>query len=185
MVLQRTQPFTLKGFSYSDPSCYDSCDNCDAMIWQGYSVHEDDDHYSISIDVPDVNARDMVVQLESSGHVLNVSGARKLKNGVESRFSQRFLLSDGVDTEKLAANLAGGVLVVAAPRNPPQKRSSRLIKIMEDPPPVPGSETIPASNPGETKSETSSQVKEVVHNPRKKHERRGPKRLSFSPKLRQ
>ena len=85
----------------------------------GYEVHEDDDKFQLSIDVPGVKAADMKVELEQGGRLLHLSGGRKVQKGdsvTETRFDERFTLAENVDATKITANLADGVLVVSAPK---------------------------------------------------------------------
>jgi HSP20 family protein len=101
---------------------------------RGYQVHEDDEQYSISFDVPGVTADDVTVKLEENGRVLHLSGARKVQEGdtfSEMKFAKRFTLGDNLDTEKLTANLSNGVLEVAAPKKEPEEKdeSAKVIPI--------------------------------------------------------
>jgi HSP20 family protein len=85
----------------------------------GYEIHEDDNKFQLSIDVPGVKAADMKVDLEQGGRLLHLSGGRKIeKEGsvTETRFDKRFTLAENVDAGKITANLADGVLVVSAPK---------------------------------------------------------------------
>jgi HSP20 family protein len=85
----------------------------------GYEIHEDDNKFQLSIDVPGVKAADMKVDLEQGGRLLHLSGGRKIeKEGsvTETRFDKRFTLAENVDANKITANLADGVLVVSAPK---------------------------------------------------------------------
>ena len=102
----------------------------------GYEIHEDDQKYSIAIDVPGVKSEDMSIKLEENGTVLQLSGGRKVKRGndvSETKFVKRFTIGDNVDTEKITANLSDGVLEVTAPKKVPTKREPQVIKITEGP----------------------------------------------------
>jgi HSP20 family molecular chaperone IbpA len=103
----------------------------------GYEIHEDDNKFQLSIDVPGVKAADMKVDLEKDGRVLHLSGGRKVeKEGsvTETRFDKRFLIAENVDTSKIAANLADGVLVVTAPKKVIEEEKTTTIAITEGPP---------------------------------------------------
>ena len=104
----------------------------------GYEIHEDDEKYSIAIDVPGVKSEDMTIKLEENGHVLNLSGGRKIKKGddtvSETKFVKRFTIGDNVDVDKIAASLSDGVLEVTAPKKAVEKKEAHIIKITEVPP---------------------------------------------------
>jgi HSP20 family protein len=100
----------------------------------GYEIHEDDEKYSIAIDVPGVKAHDMTITLEENGHVLNLSGGRKIKKGdsvTETKFVKTFTIGDNVDADKIAANLSDGVLEVTAPKKTEEEKreTTRVIQI--------------------------------------------------------
>ncbi len=104
----------------------------------GYEIHEDDEKYSIAIDVPGVKSEDMTIKFEESGRVLNLSGGRKIKKGddtvSEIKFAKRFTIGDNnVDVDKIAGSLSNGVLEVTAPKKAPEKKEANIIKITEDP----------------------------------------------------
>ena len=86
----------------------------------GYEIKESDGTYEIAIDIPDgIKASDMKVELENDGTVLHLSGGRKLKEKGKvftTQFNKRFTIGPNVETHKIAANLADGVLVLTAPK---------------------------------------------------------------------
>ena len=95
----------------------------------GYEINEDDTKYQIAVDVPGVKAADMNVELEHGGHVLQLSGSRKLLKGEtvnEAKFDKRFTIGDNIDTSKLSANLADGVLVVTAPKKKEEEKTFKI-----------------------------------------------------------
>jgi len=102
----------------------------------GYEINESGGKYEIAVDVPGVKANDMKVDLEHDGRVLHISGGRKVeKDGVvtETKFEKRFTIGDNVDTDKLTANLADGVLVLTAPKIEKKENAARTIAITEGP----------------------------------------------------
>ena len=103
----------------------------------GYEIHEDDDKYSIAIDVPGVKSEDMTIKLEENGQVLNLSGGRKIKKGddtvSETKFVKQFTIGENVDVDKIAASLSDGVLEVTAPKKAVEKKEAHIIKITEGP----------------------------------------------------
>jgi HSP20 family protein len=99
-----------------------------------YEIHEDDEKYSITIDVPGVKAQDMIITLEENLRVLHLSGSRKIKKGdsvTEAKFVKTFPIGDNndVDVDKIAANLSDGVLEVTAPKRAEEKRETRVMQI--------------------------------------------------------
>jgi HSP20 family protein len=85
----------------------------------GYEINENESKYEISMDLPGIKPSEMTAQLEHDGRVLRVTGGRKVtKDGkeMETKFEKRFTIGDNVDTSKLTANLADGVLTVTAPK---------------------------------------------------------------------
>lgn len=102
----------------------------------GYEINETDNQYQIAVDVPGVKASDMKVSLEHEGRVLHISGGRKIeKDGAvtETKFDKRFTIGDNVDTEKITANLADGVLVLKAPKIEKKEKPAFMIPITEGP----------------------------------------------------
>ena len=105
----------------------------------GYEIHETDDNYQIAVDVPGIRMNDMNVELLDNGKVLHISGGRKVvkdNETSETKFDKRFTLGGNVETEKLTANLADGVLVLTAPKRKEQEKVIRKIAIMEGPVPA-------------------------------------------------
>ena len=147
MALRRFTPFQFDDEFFFHPTPFFALSNREEQegknksLWmrsQDYNIQQDDKTYSISIDVPGVKTGDMTMKLdEKNGRTfLCVSGGRKMKteNSVsEHKFSERFLLSDDVDTSKITANLSDGVLQVNAPKKEPQKPESRVITIVQGP----------------------------------------------------
>jgi HSP20 family protein len=85
----------------------------------GFDVTQDDKEYKLAVHVPDVEAKDVDLQLDHDGRVLRLKGDRTHEEGgmkVRSRFEKAILLSPDVDTTKLAANMSGDTLTVVAPK---------------------------------------------------------------------
>lgn len=85
----------------------------------GFEVTEDEKEYKLMVNVPDVEAKDLDLQLDHDGRVLRLKGERNTEEGgmkVQSRFEKAILLHPDVDTTKLAANMSGGTLTVTAPK---------------------------------------------------------------------
>ncbi len=78
----------------------------------------------------------MKVEIEENGRLLHLSGGRKTvkKNETqETKFDKRFWVGDNIDTSKLSANLANGVLVVTAAKKPREEPKTIKISITEGP----------------------------------------------------
>jgi HSP20 family protein len=102
----------------------------------GYEINETDDNYHIVVDVPGVKAGDMSVQLENDGKVLHISGGRKVvkdNTTTETKFEKRFTIGKNIDTQKVTANLADGVLVLSAPKIEKKETPVTNIAITEGP----------------------------------------------------
>lgn len=103
----------------------------------GYDIHESDESYQISVDVPGVKINDLKVEVEGDDRtMLKISGGRKTTNketGIETvtRFEKRFMIGDNVDMDKLTANLEDGVLVLTAPKIEKKQVPVRTIEITE------------------------------------------------------
>mmetsp|Transcript_26690 Transcript_26690/g.43369 ORF Transcript_26690/g.43369 Transcript_26690/m.43369 type:complete len:204 (+) Transcript_26690:568-1179(+) len=85
----------------------------------GFEITQDENDYKVSVHIPDVEAKDVALQLDHDGRVLRLTGERTHEEGgmkVHSRFEKAILLNPDVDTTKLAANMAGDTLTVVAPK---------------------------------------------------------------------
>lgn len=94
-----------------------------------YEVTENDKQFRLSVDVPGVKPEDMSIELEHDGRVLHLTGGRKMKTEKsfeEYKFEKRFTLGKDLDTSKITAHLADGVLCLTAPKKeklPPTKQT--------------------------------------------------------------
>lgn len=102
-------------------------------------VHEDDDRYVVSMDLPGVDENDIDVTL--TGKDLTISGKRQAKRDRAQgtfyayersygQFSRVFRLPDAVDGDHIDAGLENGVLTVSLPKRAearPRKISLRGI----------------------------------------------------------
>ena len=99
----------------------------------GYEIKETSDGYEIALDIPGgLESKDLQVELERDGTIVHVSGEKSVsEDGMESltRFSKRFSIGDGVDTEQLSANFTDGCLVIRAPKVAPDTTDSDTRKI--------------------------------------------------------
>ena len=69
----------------------------------GYTIHENDEMYTLAIDVPGVKASDMTMEIiQDHGPILHLQGGRKVThdtNVQEYKFDKRFSISDSVDMD--------------------------------------------------------------------------------------
>lgn len=86
-----------------------------------YEIMSNDDHeFKVAIDVPGMDADDILVTLENDNKVLKVSGSRESKGdgySFSSKFSQSFNIDPNVNIDKFSAQMDKGVLIIAAPKD--------------------------------------------------------------------
>ena len=91
-------------------------------------VRTNDDAVLVVCDVPGVRREDLEITLED--HTLTIQGTRRFEAKEKEQviigrrygaFRRSFTLPDSLDTGKLAADLADGVLTIAIPRHPKAK----------------------------------------------------------------
>lgn len=82
-----------------------------------YRILDNAKVFQVAIELPGVNLDQINIQLESDTNVLVVSGQRpSIENESPVNFTQRFELGTDVDTDKISAKLALGILTVSAPK---------------------------------------------------------------------
>ena len=67
----------------------------------GFEVTQDDAEYKVAVHVPDVEAKDIELQLDHDGRLLRLKGDKTTEEGgmkVQSRFEKAILLSPDADT---------------------------------------------------------------------------------------
>lgn len=104
-----------------------------------YRIDEEDDKYTLSVELPGVKASDVNVSLEQDGRVLRISGMRKVEaNGMayESKFSKDFVLNKDVHVEGIEAKLSEGVMSIVAPKKPKVEPKSISIPIQQEVPAI-------------------------------------------------
>jgi HSP20 family molecular chaperone IbpA len=94
------------------------------------AIRESDKDVQISFDMPGMKKSDVSVKIENDT-LLHISGGSKLMNS-DRKFETYMSIGVTVDTNKLTANLADGVLVVHAPKRE-QEKSVRVIQVTEHP----------------------------------------------------
>lgn len=92
-----------------------------------YEVTENEKQFRLAIDLPGVTADNMKVKLKNDGSILHMPGGREMKTDKtykEYKFDKWFTFGRDLDTSKITAHLADGVLVLTAPKKeklPPTK----------------------------------------------------------------
>lgn len=95
-----------------------------------YDISYEPNSVTMKVEVPGYNSEDIRVKVKSGGRVLSISAEKETHDDEKkmfssSHFQQSFTLDHGVETEKLTANLADGVLTLTAPRHatlPPNRK---------------------------------------------------------------
>jgi HSP20 family protein len=88
-------------------------------------IHEEDDRYLLTADIPGVNRKDIEITLEEG--VLTVKGERNTRNEVAEQgyrrrershgtFMRQFTLPDTVNTTDISAYATDGVLKITIPK---------------------------------------------------------------------
>ena len=104
-----------------------------------YRIDEEEDKYTLSVELPGVKVSDVNVSLEQDGRVLRISGIRKVADGdmaYESKFSKDFVLNKDVHVEGIEAKLSEGVMSIVAPKKPKVEPKSIPIPIQEEVPEI-------------------------------------------------
>lgn len=99
-----------------------------------YEVTENDKQFRLAVDVPGVKPDAMQVELEHDGRILHLTGGRKVKTDTsveEYKFEKRFTLGKDLDTAKITAHLADGVLVLTAPKKEKTEPKTHQIAITQ------------------------------------------------------
>ena len=100
----------------------------------GIEVTQDDKNYKVEFVIPDMEEKDIDLQLDSDMRTLRIKGDKKYNDGdmtVHSRFEKAILLSPDVDTKNLVANMSGGVVTVVAPKIEMEASDKALSKKIE------------------------------------------------------
>ncbi len=95
------------------------------------------DAFSIEIDLPGVKKKDIDIKIENNHLIVNAT--REMKNEVNKedyylcessfgRISRSFLLPDGIDTDKVEADLKDGRLYISLEKEESKKAKSIAVK---------------------------------------------------------
>ena len=99
-----------------------------------YEIHDNTKMFQVYIHVAGFKTKDMKVDIEQGSRNLHVTGERRdQKDNVvfQKRFDKHFALSENVDTTKITAKFADGVLVVEAPKRETEEEKVTSISIID------------------------------------------------------
>lgn len=107
------------------------------MMNVAFDVKETDEAFVIHADVPGMDVKDIEIKLQNNR--LNISGKREQEKTEKSdtyycyershgSFSRSFTLPEGVDGDKVGADLKQGVLTVTLPKKPQAKPKQISVK---------------------------------------------------------
>ena len=105
-----------------------------------HTITKTEDAFHLFVDLPGVKAADISLQIDDG--ILKLSGSRKVGRGVavagqqqsRSTFAQSFSIDEtDVDTSKITANLADGVLAVMLPTKVKPVVVAKSIMVTENP----------------------------------------------------
>jgi HSP20 family molecular chaperone IbpA len=103
-----------------------------------HTITKTEDAFHLFVDLPRVKAADFSLQIDDG--ILKLSGSRKFGRGVAgqqqscSTFAQSFSIVEAdVDTSKITANLADGVLAVILPKKVKPVVVAKSIMVTENP----------------------------------------------------
>lgn len=85
----------------------------------GMDVIQDETEFKVSVNVSDLDVKNLDLQLDPDGRVLRLKGKKVQEEGgmkIQSSFEKAVLLHPDVDTEKISASVSGGVLRIVAPK---------------------------------------------------------------------
>lgn len=99
----------------------------DATFTPDFDVKEKKEEFQFSADVPGIAEKDLQVQL--AGNRLTVSGKRESEKSEQNEtyyssersygsFTRVFTLPDGIDSDRIRAELKNGVLSITIPKRP-------------------------------------------------------------------
>jgi HSP20 family protein len=86
-----------------------------AATWPVFDVSHSDEAVVVTADVPGLGDDDLTVTV--SGRTLSIEG-KTSRRGYPTTFQRQFTLAEGLDTERVEAQLDRGVLTVLVPKTP-------------------------------------------------------------------
>lgn len=120
------------------PSVWPSNGRENLMLRPKVDIAEQDDHYTISVEIPGVEKEDVTLEIE--GHTLHISGEKKRESERREEdyhrieraygtFRRSLNLPDDVKTDKVEARYHHGVITITVPRATDQKKNAQKIEI--------------------------------------------------------
>lgn len=99
---------------------------------------EDDKAYKITAELPGLDEKDIDVTV--SGDMLTLKGEKRYEKDEQDKncymteraygsFQRSFVLPDGIDREKIAADLSKGVLTITLPKTPEAQKQQKKIEV--------------------------------------------------------
>lgn len=85
----------------------------------GFEVTQDEKEFKVTMNIADVEVKDIDLQLDPDGRVLRLKGNKVQEESgmkIQSSFEKALLLHPDVDTDKISATFDGGVLSIVAPK---------------------------------------------------------------------
>lgn len=109
-----------------------------AGAWPSVDVHETDQVYRVTAELPGLEQKDVEVSLRDNA--LTISGEKREEYKTEDggrtyaertfgRFQRTIPLETEVDADKVQASFKNGVLTVEAPKNPAARDKTRRIEV--------------------------------------------------------
>ena len=101
-------------------------------------VSEDEKSYKITAELPGMEQKD--IEIELSGDLLTLKGEKRVEREEKAKnryiseraygsFQRSFALPEGVDRDKIAADLSKGVLTIALPKTAAAQKQQKKIAI--------------------------------------------------------
>ena len=104
--------------------CSDSSGCCASVLSPSADIVEGANAITVTVDLPGVNQEDVQVTFE--GGVLSISAQRDISSQSSAKlihgefesctFKRKFALAEGLDSERISAELRNGVLTLTIPR---------------------------------------------------------------------
>ncbi|MFT6913897.1 MAG: HSP20 family protein [Motiliproteus sp.] len=131
----------LQGFGGSGWFQHNSLSERQMAFRPNLDVHESDDKYSVCVEVPGIEEKDIKIRLQ--GDSLLISG-EKVKEAEDQsgtfhrvercygKFQRVLSLPMDADKEKISADFSNGLLSIAIAKNPKKKEEIKEIKVTHD-----------------------------------------------------
>ncbi|MBY5835713.1 Hsp20/alpha crystallin family protein (plasmid) [Rhizobium leguminosarum] len=112
--------------------------NTAGSLWPSVDLHETDQAYNITAELPGLEEKDIEVNLRDNA--VSISGEKRSEHKEEDggraytersygRFQRTIPLDVEVDTDKVQASFKNGVLAIELPKNPAAKDKARRIEV--------------------------------------------------------